>query len=314
MQQKTFLADAIDSTDVQTQYDTQAKYVLSDIGILARVLKYTVKEFMPYDINTIVQCIENEPEVETVSTEPGKTNLGRIEGSREEDKVPNEGDITFDIRFSVITPDKIRMKILMNVEAQKKFYPGYDLVTRGIYYCSRMISSQKNVEFFHDDYDNIKKVCSIWICMDAPNRAANTITEYVLDQRKVYGDFQGNTRYDLLSLIMIAIGKTTKEQPQAEIHRMLDVLLSERRPEQKKDILEKEFQIPMSQKLEEGMNRMCNLSERVLERGIEQGKTEGEEHLARLIKVLAERNLKDDILRVATDIEYREKLYKMYEL
>lgn len=280
MHQKTFIANAIESADVKAQYDTQAKYVLSDVGILARILKYTVKEFMPYDVDTILKCIEGEPEVETVAIEPGITNLGRVRGQAESDQVPNEGEVTFDIRFSVITPDKTRIKILINVEAQKNFYPGYDLVTRGIYYCSRMISAQKEVEFFHDDYDNIKKVYSIWICMDAPERARNTITEYGIEQRKIYGNFQGKARYDLLSLLSIAIGESTEEHPQAEIHRMLDVLLSKRSPEQKKEILENEFRIPMSQEFKEGIYRMCNLSERVLEQGIEQGqelgRTEGE--------------------------------------
>ena len=38
-------------------------------------------------------------------------------------------------------------KILIDVEAQKDEYTGYDLPIRGIFYCSRMISSQLGQEF-----------------------------------------------------------------------------------------------------------------------------------------------------------------------
>lgn len=60
----------------------------------------------------------------------------------------------------------------MNVEAQKDYHPGYDLVTRGIFYVARMISAQMDVEFTADDYDGIKKV-------------------YSIQPEKIYGDFQG---------------------------------------------------------------------------------------------------------------------------
>ncbi len=47
--------------------------------------------------------------------------------------------------------------IVIGIEAQKSFYPGYDLVTRGIYYAARMISSQMGVEFTGENYNQIKR-------------------------------------------------------------------------------------------------------------------------------------------------------------
>lgn len=54
-----------------------------------------------------------------------------------------------------------------NLEAQHKDNPGYPLVSRAIYYCSRLLSKQMNAPdgFQHFDYDKIKKVYSIWICI-----------------------------------------------------------------------------------------------------------------------------------------------------
>ena len=95
-----------------------------------------------------------------------------ITGSDTSDKVIGEGEVTYDVRFYAVTPDEKCIKLLLNVEAQKDYHPGYDLVTRGIFYTARMISSQLDTEFTADDYDGIKKV-------------------YSIQPEKIYGDFQG---------------------------------------------------------------------------------------------------------------------------
>ena len=46
----------------------------------------------------------------------------------------HEGTVYFDIRFTIVTPGEERIKLIINIEAQKSYYPGYDLVTRGVYY------------------------------------------------------------------------------------------------------------------------------------------------------------------------------------
>lgn len=58
----------------------------------------------------------------------------------------------------------------INIEAQKSFYPGYDLVTRAIVYPTRLISQQMDIEYTADNYDGVKKVYSIWLCFNAPTK------------------------------------------------------------------------------------------------------------------------------------------------
>ena len=120
---------------------------------------------MDYAIDEIQECIEGTPEIATVNVAPGHQPAA-ISGLPNEDKVPGEGMITYDIRFFAITRDKERVKLILNVEAQQRFQPGYDLVTRAIFYCARMLSSQLDTEFTPRNYDDIKKVYSIFICMD----------------------------------------------------------------------------------------------------------------------------------------------------
>ena len=66
--------------------------------------------------------------------------------------------ITYDIRFAAETPDESRIKLMMNVEAQRNYYPGYDLVARAIFYCARLLSAQLDTEFAADNYDGMKKL------------------------------------------------------------------------------------------------------------------------------------------------------------
>ena len=101
-------------------------------------------------------------------------------GMQNEDTIPGEGTIRYDVLFFARVPYGNHEKLLVDVEAQKKFNPGYSLVTRGVFYCARMLSSQFGREFTPNDYDDIKKVYSIWICMEAPEYAAGTIVKYFM--------------------------------------------------------------------------------------------------------------------------------------
>ena len=83
-----------------------------------------------------------------------------INGENTESKVPGEGTITYDIRFRAFLPGKNKkteIKLLINVEAQKKFYVKYRIVTRGIFYGARMLSEQLDREFSNSEYDKLKK-------------------------------------------------------------------------------------------------------------------------------------------------------------
>ena len=70
---------------------------------------------------------------------------------------------------------------------------------------------------------------------------------------------------------MICLGKS-EDDTEHELLRLLDVLLSsDKKAEEKKIILENEFQIPMTETLEEEVEFMCNLSDGVEQKGIQKG-------------------------------------------
>lgn len=189
-----------------------------------------------------------------------------------ESKIPNEGEVYYDIRFHAVTPDKNRVKIFLNIEAQKTFYVGYHLVPRGIFYCARMLSEQLDTEFTTENYDEMKKVYSIWICMETPKKIANTITEYHMCEDDIVGTFEGYEPYDFLSVIMVRLSGKEVTQTDSELIGMLSLLFaSDVDVETKKRKLRDTYQMKMTEKMEGGISGMSNLGEWVMEKGIERG-------------------------------------------
>lgn len=56
------------------------------------------------------------------------------------------------------------------------------IVKRNLYYCCRLVSSQYGTEFTNSHYEKIKKVYSIFICMNPPNYRKNTINQYSIQE------------------------------------------------------------------------------------------------------------------------------------
>lgn len=136
-----------------------------------------------------------------------------------------------------------------------------------IYYASRMISAQKNRMFVKSHYEKIRKVYSIWIQMNVGEEKANTITEYSIAEKNVVGAVKETKRdYDLLTVIMLGLGNAD-EATDKPILRLLDVLLSaETKPEEKKEVLEEDFDIPMTEVIREETNFMSNLGRGLVEK------------------------------------------------
>lgn len=116
---ETNLSNAIDITSETAKYDDSVKEVLADKQVLVRILKYTLEEFKDIELEEIMRSMD-EPVISRVRVEPGQTNFSKVEKRSEEDNVPGEGKIFYDIRF-VVYLRKEMFKILINIEAQKYY-------------------------------------------------------------------------------------------------------------------------------------------------------------------------------------------------
>ena len=296
MEKATSLSVTVSVTDDKVKYNNNVRRVLSEKLVLAHILVNVAKEFKGMKPEDMVGMIEGEPQIACVPVNPGETNNPRIKGSETVDTVPYEGMIQFDIRFDVSYPEGAEtVRLLIGVEAQNDYYPGYKIVTRGVFYGARMISAQLETEFSDSDYDNIKKLYSIWICMDVPKYAENTITAYEIQKRDIVGNFpEERTRYDLLSIITICLSsEVAGEKENLKLHRLLGTLLSSKmKAEEKKKILEEEYHIPMREELERSVISMCNLADGIEQKGIEQGIERGiEQGIKALIETCKELGL-----------------------
>ena len=280
---QTILARDIDTENIDIRYDRSVKRVLANTPLLAPITKYTVRELKNYSIPMVEKCIDADSiQVSQVFVEPGLTNR-KILNDELESKIPGEGRAIFDIRFTITLPDGSRTKIIINIEAQQKSNPGYSLLNRGIFYAARLISAQLSVEFTNDgsdkkQYDNMKKVYSIWICMNCPENKKDSIINYSFEPHIIY---QGNDKLkvyencDLMNITFIHLsGKP--DQSHHRLISMLDTLLAKMDAETKKKKLQEEHNLPMTIKLEKEMNDMCNLSAGIREEGIRDGILIGE--------------------------------------
>ena len=191
--------------------------------------------------------------------------------------MPGEGTITYDIRFYAITPTQKRIKLILNVEAQKSFQKlRYDIITRGVFYAARMISGQKGTEFKGSNYNDLKKVYSIWICMDVPKNMEYTVTSYKMDKKVLYGKPKKKFRYDLMEVVMICLGREEHASSGNRLHGLLNTLLSRSLTPKEKEIrLSEEYNFETSAELEGGLKQMCNYSDLIEERGIAKGLEKG---------------------------------------
>lgn len=270
----TEIANAVNAAGDKAQYDTRVKRLLAQKSILAHILVKTVDEFKGMKPEDVVKYIEGEPSISVVPVEPGLANMEkpdaagqRIVGLNTENAEINEGLVRFDIIFYVRMKNGLS-QIIVNIEAQKDEPTEYKILNRAIFYVRRLISSQKERDFVNTNYDDIKQVFSIWICM---NMDDNSLSHIHLTKDELLKPCNWKGNLDLLNIVLIGITNEIPEHDEKyEMHRLIGALLSSELKEQEKlDIIEHEYNIPISQEFREDVRIMCNLSTGIEERATE---------------------------------------------
>ena len=191
--------DEMDIQQIRYKLDESCKKLLSNVEILAWILKTCAEEYKDCDVKEIVQYIEGDPLIALVPVHQDETILQslrnssatNIKGSDTEDKSQEEGTIRFDIKFNTISPvtqNATSINLIINVECQNRFHVGYPIVKRGIYYCGRMLSAQYRTVFTGSEYGKLQKVYSIWICTAPPKNLQNSINLYSITETQLIGN------------------------------------------------------------------------------------------------------------------------------
>lgn len=270
----TEITNAVTAANDKAQYDVRVKRILAQKSILAHILVKTVDEFKGMRPEDVVTYIEGEPQVGIVPVEPGLTNIDetddagqKIVGLNTENIEINEGMVRFDVIFYVRMKNGLS-QIIVNVEAQKDEPTEYKILNRAIFYVSRLVSSQKERDFVNTDYDDIKQVFSIWICM---NMDYNSLSHIHLTKDEMLRPYDWKGNIDLLNVVLVGITNDIPDHDKNyEMHRLISSLLStELKVQEKLDIIEHEYNIPISSELREDVRIMCNLSTGIEEKATE---------------------------------------------
>ena len=276
MEKPTMLANNIDIADINARYDEQCKKLLSYKRIIAYILTSVTEEFRGLAPDEAEKYI-GERTVSTEAVDPDTPD--RILGNSTENAFTGEGTRFFDIKFRASAPDGSggAIELIINIEAQNITDNINSVLKRGMYYCGRLLSSQYGTEFKGSDYDKLKKVYSIWICLDANKERENTVVQYSIKPEVMIGNYPDTSSekagYDMLSMIMINLGNTSKSKD--GIIGLLGTLLLDNDVAEKKIRLDNDFGIPMTETFDKEVFDMCNLSSYVENRGIEKGIEKG---------------------------------------
>ena len=271
----TEIKNAVSAADQDAQYDDKAKRLLGNKIILAHILVKTVDEFKGMNPKEVVSYIEGEPLIGVVPVEPGLTNAGkeengqRIVGMNTENAEINEGLVRFDIIFYVRMKDGIS-QVIVNVEAQKDEPTSYHILNRAVFYVSRLVSSQKERDFVKTNYNDIRRVFSIWVCMGMDE---SSMAYVHLAKDDLLGSYPWKGGLDLLNIVLIGIANELPEHDDKYgMHRLLSTLLSmELSVDEKLGIMEKEYSIAVDDRIREDVSAMCNLSQGIREKGRAEG-------------------------------------------
>lgn len=157
-------------------------------------------------------------------------------------------------------------QVIVNVEAQKDEPTGYQILNRAVFYVSRFVSSQKERDFVKTNYNDIKRVFSIWVCMNMDENSMNYVH---LTNDALLGSYNWKGKLDLLNIVLIGISnELPTHDEQYELHRLLGTLLSKQlSTDEKLGIIKTEYSISVDDKMRKDVSTMCNLSQGIREDG-----------------------------------------------
>lgn len=264
--------------------DVQAKIIARSKRVIAQILHDYIPEYEGIPVDEIIRnyLIQN-PQVREQRVDPPL-----LPGGSNESKIPGEGAVYFDVVIDALapadedetggrtTPDAKTgemIRIIFNFEVQNNPHPGYPLPMRAEYYTARKLSQQYGETFTHADYQNLKKVYSVWIVPYAPQSWGNNVLLFpgehapkVLQGKNHYK----RGEYGLWNYVFLEIGDPQKLTENKDAMGLLSVLFSlTMKSAEQTETLRKNFDLRLDHQEEVdliAMQEMLSISEVYRER------------------------------------------------
>lgn len=134
-----------------------------------------------------------------------------------------------------------------------------------------LISSQHDVDFDKSHYEKIRKVYSIWLCMDPPGDESG-ITQYRVQENLKYGMIgEEEKHYDLAQAVMVYISSKKRDPGNRLLRLLYELFKSDDNAAGKMKTLENDYQIKLNESEEGMVDIMCNLSVGIAKAGVDKG-------------------------------------------
>lgn len=240
--------------------DQYCKAIVGNQEMLARMIHEFVKEAKHLSVQEIMKIIKDEH---------------RFKWLNNENMIPSYGTVKFDLFCCIDLPqlNGTNKRIYLNVEIQNNIHPGYSLVTRGIAYISRILTTQWGREYDDKNYDGMKKVYSLWIMPQASKRKDGNVDVYMVKKERQNGKEENKEKYDKGELVMIYLNQKHDTTKKYQIHdgilMPLVVFLNNRIDFQGKKEIIKEYGF---KETEREVKEMCDYADYIERKARNEGK------------------------------------------
>ena len=187
-------------------YDRSCKIILRNQDILAEILKEFVVEYKGLSRREIIDNYLSRRKEFNLDYDEYEIPSDNIE-----DDSVDGARVNYDLVYSLIAPTSSgdNIGIIVNIEAQNRYGLKYDIEDRATYYASRLIARQKGPRTVLNvnDYAELKKVYSIWICTNSSKAEQNSILDLRLKPDIRIGNPKIKEVYENIDLSMPTLEK-----------------------------------------------------------------------------------------------------------
>lgn len=267
------MSDVVTLSDLKTRYDRYCKKLLTHSDVLALILANCVPEFKGMALREVEEHIIDASRSDNTVVDELGTNM--IVGLANEDRSVENEPIIYDMRFQARIPEgrstdgRLIAEMFVNVEAQNEFDPGYYLHKRATYCVSRLIASQKGTFWRNSDYNKIRKVYSIWLCMNHPNLDSGFINHYGITENHVFGNASfKEDRFTDFNFIVVGLNDTSSVNSMV---KALSGYFSDKTSRKEKCKYLEDAGIEVSVEIQKEAAEMCNFSDNIERKAMAQG-------------------------------------------
>lgn len=283
----------MDSCVGREREDQAVKRLFSRKDFLANIMKGTIAEYADLSIEEIMDCIEGDT-IQTGTALVSEDAANTIRGENPQFTAIGEAPAIMDLIFRSLVPsldETIKINLHVDLEFQQDYAVPYPVEKRAFFYATRRISAQlPKVGKNGAGYKNLEKVYSIWICMEnIPKYLQGSISYHKMVNYKNTGMTDGKNK---------------------EERGVLDFLQGVFSGDQEKVFSYLPDNTADEKEVVDMLTMVDCIEKRGEKRGERLGKQLSQARMQKLILSLAADNKSEDIIRIAKDDEYLEKMYK----